>query len=295
VRVKPEPDHQQQHHLQPTPAGVMTSASGGGGGQSAAAAAAANFHSFGNEVPGIATWRVHDSTLLECNDRFMEIVQQPLDTLKNNFKCLQLFPQRLYDEFIGFKQSVLYGGGNSNPSKESHFMLPDGREKPILMTLQALKHEENVSPQFMVMHVVELLPLPVTTPPGGEAADFIAAHVHRATTGEHLIDSYASGLPTSSVAAPPMGSATVTSVTELDPSTLHTPSATTTTTTSTAPAPSLTFPSSSSLSSSSHSSSSSLSPPSMLSSTSLPPSSVFQPQHQGQLQHQQHSLSHSTL
>jgi hypothetical protein len=48
----------------------------------------------------------------------------------------------LYDEFIGFKQSVLYGGGNSNPSKESHFMLPDGREKPILMTLQALKHEE---------------------------------------------------------------------------------------------------------------------------------------------------------
>jgi hypothetical protein len=94
VRVKPEPDHQHQHHLQPTPAGVMTSASGGGGGQSAAAAAAAaaNFHSFGNEVPGIATWRVHDSTLLECNDRFMEIVQQPLDTLKNNFKCLQLFP-----------------------------------------------------------------------------------------------------------------------------------------------------------------------------------------------------------
>jgi hypothetical protein len=37
---------------------------------------------------------------------------------------------------------VLYGGGNSNPSKESYFMLPDGREKPVLMTLQALKHEE---------------------------------------------------------------------------------------------------------------------------------------------------------
>lgn len=280
VRVKPEPDHQHQHHLQPTPAGVMTSASGGGGGQAAAAAAAAaNFHSFGNEVPGIATWRVHDSTLLECNDRFMEIVQQPLDTLKNNFKCLQLFPQRLYDEFIGFKQAVLYGGGNSNPSKESYFMLPDGREKPVLMTLQALKHEENVSPQFMVMHVVELLPLPVTTPPGGEAADFISAHVHRATTGEHVIDSYASS--GSSADAPPLGSSTVTSITELDPSALHMPSPTTTTTTTTTTTPS----------SSSSSSSLSLSSPSMLSSTSLPPSSAHQPQHQGQQQQQQHSLS----
>lgn len=288
VRVKPEPDHHQQHHLQPTPAGVMTSASGGGGqsasaAAAAAAAAAANFHSFGSEVPGIATWRVHDSTLLECNDRFMEIVQQPLDTLKNNFKCLQLFPQRLYDEFIGFKQAVLYGGGNSNPSKESYFMLPDGREKPVLMTLQALKHEENVSPQFMVMHVVELLPLPVTTPPGGEA-DFISAHVHRATTGEHVIDSYASSSGASmSSADAPLGSSTVTSITELDPAALHMPSPTTTTTTTTTTTPS---------SSSSPASSMSLSSPSMLSSTSLPPSSAHQPQHQGQQQQQQqHSLS----
>lgn len=54
---------------------------------------AVQFHSFESEVPGISTWRVHDSTLLECNDRFMEIVQQPLELLKNNFKCLQLFPQ----------------------------------------------------------------------------------------------------------------------------------------------------------------------------------------------------------
>jgi len=113
------------------------------------------FNAFANEVPGIATWRVHDSTLLECNDRFMEIVQQPLDTLKNNFKCLQLFPQRLYEDFIHFKQSVLYGGGG-NQSMETQLILPGGREKSVLMTLQALKHEENVSPQFMVMHIVEL-------------------------------------------------------------------------------------------------------------------------------------------
>jgi hypothetical protein len=46
---------------------------------------------------------------------------------------------------------VLYGGGNSNPSKESYFMLPDGREKPVLMTLQALKHEE-VRPPAPPLH-----------------------------------------------------------------------------------------------------------------------------------------------
>lgn len=264
VRVKTEPSD---------PATISTSASQPTviGANVAGVGGSPNFHSFGNEVPGIATWRVHDSTLLECNDRFMEIVQQPLETLKNNFKCLQLFPQRLYDEFIGFKQSVLYGE-NSNPSKETYLMLPDGREKPVVMTLQALKHEENVSPQFMVMHVVDV-PVQATTPPGGEAAEFMTAHVHRTSVGQvHLELSPETMEPYSS--APPGRSATVTSITELDPSALHTPSTTTTTTTTTP-------------SSSSSSLSSSL--PSLSSSSSSLAATTMQPQLQGQQQQHDHS------
>lgn len=78
VRVKTEPAEQSTLYSDSTTIGGSSSP---------------QMHSIGTEVPGISTWRVNDSTLLECNDRFMEIVQQPLETLKNNFKCLQLFPQ----------------------------------------------------------------------------------------------------------------------------------------------------------------------------------------------------------
>jgi len=127
--------------------------------------------SLGSQLAGIATWLVHDSTMLECNDRFMEIVQHPFEVLKSNFKCLQLFPQRLYKDFIAFKKSLLYGGGNSSSSKKMNILLPNGEEKSVMMTLQALKQEENMQPQFMVMHIEETDSLEES-----EQADFLSGN-----------------------------------------------------------------------------------------------------------------------
>ncbi len=62
-------------------------------------------------------------------------------------------------------------GREVSVSKPLSFLLPDGRERSVKLTLQVLKHEDtSVLPNYMAMHAVELpspsSPSPQSGPPG---------------------------------------------------------------------------------------------------------------------------------
>ncbi len=68
-----------------------------------------SFHSYGiGDTPGLSTWRVSDCMMLDCNDKFAEMVGRSVESMKTsaNFTCMDLFPARCSEEFRQLKQSM---------------------------------------------------------------------------------------------------------------------------------------------------------------------------------------------